>query len=252
MKSFGNEGSRRLARRVPLSHPSSASEPHGDRWSTTVGNERLTAFAGAVLLVLILLELVSSANLHAGITLHIIIGVLLCGPLLVKLGSTSYRFLRYYTGAPAYRRKGPPRLPLRVLAVPLVVVTLAVTGSGIGLVVTGPTHAGPLLPLHDLSVLVWLSLIAIHVGTYLWRTPRVIADEWIKRARGPVTNARWLRLGVNLSALLCGVVATILLFPGVAPWVVWSQMSQRLSSPLVVGLFIATIILLASRPWRWR
>lgn len=247
----------------PLNHPESPlpskqseTESAGGatnlRQSGVVGNERLTALAGAALLVLVLIEVVSSVNLHMGITLHIVAGVLLCGPLLVKLGSTGYRFLRYYISASAYQRKDPPRLPLRVLAVPLVVVTLAMTGSGIGLVVIGPAHAGFLLPLHDLSVLVWLSLIAVHVGAYLWRTPRVIAGDWTKHARENQQEGCLLRLSVNLGALVCGVIATLLLFPGVAPWVVWSQTSQRLSSPLIVGLVIATVALLASRPWRWR
>jgi hypothetical protein len=140
---------------------------------------------------------------------------------------------------------------LRVLARLLVVTTLLLVGSGVGLVVTGPTKAGPLLPLHDLSVLLWLSLIAIHVGTYLWRTPRLVVEDWRKQAAGSLRTARWLRLGVNLSALLAGAVAAIVLFPGTAPWVAWSQASQRISSPLVVGLVIAALALLASRPLRW-
>src|SRR6266852_722070 len=133
----------------------------GDDQSAVVGNERLTALAGAVLLVLIVVELVSSASLHAGLAIHIFVGVGLCGPLVVKIGSTGYRFLRYYTRSPAFVRRGPPRLALRVLVLLLLVTTLVVIGSGIGLVVTGPAQAGPLLPVHNLSVLVWLSLIAI-------------------------------------------------------------------------------------------
>jgi hypothetical protein len=222
------------------------------RQSGVVGNERLTALAGSLLLVLLLIELASAVNLHAGMTLHLIVGVLLSGPLLVKLGSTGYRFLRYYTGAPTYQRKGPPRLPLRVLAPPLVIATLAVVGSGIGLVVTGPLQAGPLLPLHNLSVLVWFSLIAVHVGAYLWRTPRLITDEWTKQRSENQHSARFLRLSLNLGALLAGAVAAILLFPGTAPWLAWSQRSQTISGPLVVGLVIATLVLVASRPWRWR
>src|SRR5947208_3613748 len=69
--------------------------------SGVIGNERLTALAGAVLLVLIVVELVTVANLRAGLAVHVLIGVLLAGPLAVKLGSTGYRFLRYYTGSPA-------------------------------------------------------------------------------------------------------------------------------------------------------
>ena len=120
--------------------------------------------AGAVLLVLIVAELVTVPNLRALLAVHVLIGVLLAGPLTVKVGSTGYRFLRYYTGSPAYVRKGPPSLPLRVLAPLLLATTLVVIGSGIGLVVTGPLYPGPLLLMHGLSTLLWLPLIAIHVS----------------------------------------------------------------------------------------
>ncbi len=224
----------------------------GDDQSSVVGNERLTALAGAVLLMLIVIELVSSASLHAGLAVHIFVGVGLSGPLVVKIGSTGYRFLRYYTRSPAFVRRGPPRLALRVLAPLLLVTTLVVIGSGIGLVVTSPEQAGLLLPMHNLSVLVWLSLIAIHVCAYIWRTPRLVADDWRKPSGRSLQNARGLRLGVNLGALLAGAVAAILLFPGTAPWVVWSQTTQMIPAPLIVGLIIAALALLATRPWRWR
>jgi len=220
--------------------------------SGVVGNERLTALAGAVLLVLILVEIVSTVSLHTGIAIHIFVGVLLTGPLVVKLGSTGYRFLCYYSGSPAFVRRGPPRLPLRMLAPLLLATTLVVIGSGIGLVVTGPAQAGPLLPMHNLSVLVWLSMIAIHVFAYIWRTPGLIVDDWRKPSGGSLVPGRGLRLGVNLGALLVGAVAAIILFPGATPWAVWSQTGQTISAPLIVGLIIATLILLVTRPLRWR
>lgn len=237
---------------VRPANPIDVDGANGKGQSGVIGNERLTALAGAVLLVLLLIELASSVSLHIGITLHIIVGILLIGPLLVKTGSTGYRFLHYYAGSPAYVRRGPPRLPLRVLAPLLLVATLVVVGSGLGLVVTGPQQAGSLLPLHNLSVLIWLSLIAVHVCAYLWRTPRLVADDWSKPANGNLHDARWLRLGVNLIAVLCGAVAAILLFPTTASWAVWSQTGQTVAAPLIVGLVLASLVLLVSRPWRWR
>lgn len=80
-------------------HPSEPARMNGENDAGqvgVVGNERLTALAGAMLLVLLLIELVNAVSLHAGMTIHIVVGVLLCGPLLVKLASTGYRFLRYY------------------------------------------------------------------------------------------------------------------------------------------------------------
>src|SRR5215470_6960681 len=104
MKLLGDHGPVRPA--GPTHHTPGGS---GNGWSAVVGNERLTALAGAVLLVLLLVDIASSASLHALLPMHIFVGVLLAGPLVVKIGSTSYRFLRYYTGSPAYVRRGPPR-----------------------------------------------------------------------------------------------------------------------------------------------
>lgn len=231
---------------VRPSGPTGTDGENGKGRSGVVGNQRLTALAGAVLLVLILVELVSSANLHALLPLHIFVGVLLAGPLVVKLGSTGYRFVRYYTQSPAYVCSGPPRLPL------LLVTTIAVVGSGIGLVVTGPAQAGLLRPLHSLSVVFWLSLIAIHVVAYLWWTLRWVADDWRKHPGRSLAPGRGFRLGVTVGALLAGAVAALLLFPGAAPWVVLNQTGQKIPSALIEGLALAIVVLLVARPLRWR
>jgi len=236
---------------VYISEPTGMDGERGEGWTGVVGNERLTALAGAVLLVLILVELVSSASLHALLPIHIFVGVGLSGPLFVKLGSTFYRFLRYYSRSPAFVRRGPPRLPLRVLGPLLLVTTLVVIGSGIGLVVTGPAQAGPLLPLHNLSVLIWLPIIAIHVCAYIWKTPRLVADDWRKQSTEQAPG-RGLRLIVNLGALLAGAVAATLLFPSATPWVAWSQAGQMIPAPLVVGLIVTALALMLTRPLRWR
>jgi hypothetical protein len=217
-----------------------------------VGNERMTALAGAVLLVLILVELVSAAILRTLLSAHVFVGVLLAGPLAVKLGSTGNRFLRYYTGSPAFVRRGPPRMVLRVLAPLLIATTLVVIGSGIGLVVTGPRSAGPLLPLHGFSVLVWLPLIAIHVFAYIWRVPRLVASDWSKSSGRSLAPGRGRRLGVNLGALLLGAIAAVLLLPGATPWIVWSQTNGTIPAPMIVGMLVAALALLATRPLRWK
>src|SRR5438105_1827121 len=219
--------------------------------SAVVGNERMTALAGAVLLVLILVEIVTSVRLRTLLSIHVLVGVLLAGPLAVKIGSTFYRFLRYYNGSPAFVRKGPPRLALRVLAPLLLATTLVVIGSGIGLLVTGPTQAGPLRAVHILSTLIWLPVIAIHVFAYILRIPRSLADDWSKH---PAERApgRGLRLGVNLGALLGGALAAILVLPVVAPWIAWIKTNEVGPGPFIAGMIVATLALLATRPLRWR
>jgi hypothetical protein len=204
-----------------------------------------------VLLVLIVAELVTTAAIHPLLSAHVFVGVLLAGPLVIKLGSTGYRFLRYYAGAPAFVRKGPPRLALRVLAPLLVATTLVMIGSGIGLLVTGADQPGPLLAAHNVSALLWLPMMAIHTVAYVWRVPRSLAADWSHPATEPA-SWRWLRLGVNLSMLLCGALAAVFVLPSAAPWVTWIQTGQSVPAPLIVGLVLAAIALLVTRPYRWR
>ena len=65
-----------------------------------IGNERLTALVSLVLLVLIIVELVTSAFLRLWLPAHTIVGVLLAGPLLVKIGSTGVSSGRRSTHSP--------------------------------------------------------------------------------------------------------------------------------------------------------
>jgi hypothetical protein len=81
-----------------------------------VGNERLTALAGVLLLALLAVELVTSIRLRTLLSAHVVVGVVLAGPLAVKLGSTGYRFVRYQRNrlsAPALRHGGESRVAVR-------------------------------------------------------------------------------------------------------------------------------------------
>lgn len=224
----------------------------GDGQSGVIGNERITALAGAVLLVLLLAEIVSAAILHTLMSIHVFVGVLLVGPLVVKLGSTGWRFLRYYTRSPAFVHRGPPLLTLRLMGPLLIAATLVVIGSGIGLVITGPRNASLLLPLHGLSVLVWLPLIAIHVFAHILQVPRLVADDWSNSSVKNIIAGRGLRLGINLGALLAGAAAAILLFPGAAPWTIWILTNEAVPAPMIVGAVVAIFALLVMRPFRWK
>ena len=216
-----------------------------------LGNERLTALAGGILLVLIVVEVVTTARLRTFMSAHVFVGMLLAGPLAVKLGSTGYRFARYYTRSPAYVRRGPPHLALRVLGPLLVATTLVVVGSGIGLMVTGPDHAGPLLSVHGFSVLVFVPLTAIHLVAHILATRKLVADDW-RTASAARASGRGIRVGVNLGALLFGALGTISLLPTIAPWIAWSQTNGQVPAPVIVGTLLAIVALLVTRPLRWR
>src|SRR5436305_7782820 len=81
----------------------------------TAGNERLTATTAVVLLVLLAAEGVTILSIQPLLSAHIVIGLLLIPPVALKLGSTGYRFVRYYAGDAAYVEKGPPRVVMRLL-----------------------------------------------------------------------------------------------------------------------------------------
>jgi len=94
------------------------------------GNARLTATTGLVLLVLLPIEGLTLLSLHSFLSLHMLIGVALIPPVALKMGSTFYRFFRYYTGSAIFREKGPPQLVMRILVAPaLVASTIALFGA---------------------------------------------------------------------------------------------------------------------------
>jgi hypothetical protein len=112
----------------------SGCRPRGRRRRLTAdgvdGNERLTVLTGVVLIVLTAAIGVTIIWIGQLMWLHLFLGLALIGPVALKLASTGYRFVRYYTYDPAYRRKGPPIPALRVLAPLVVFLTAVLLGTG--------------------------------------------------------------------------------------------------------------------------
>jgi hypothetical protein len=176
------------------------------------GNERLTAMTGAVLLAGFAAEGVTILAIGRLLPLHFFLGMLLIGPVVLKIGSTCYRFGRYYTGAPPYVRKGPPAPVLRVLG-PLVILTsVAVLGTGVALAVTGP-GPGPWLLLHKASFILWLGVMTIHVLGHALRLPRILLTRSAPGRRA--VPARWALVGASL---LAGLAVALLTVHLAAPW----------------------------------
>ncbi len=187
------------------------------------GNERLTAASAALLFVLLAVEGLTIVFLRPLFDVHVFVGMLLVPVLVAKLASTGYRFLRYYAGAPAYRRKGPPHPALRLLAPLLVAATVVLMASGILLVVE-PTHSALLITVHQASFVVWFALASVHVLAYVWRLPRALAPDWRRsrlsavRRGGPGRWATRLRRGWTLAALAAGVALAAVTLPLAGPW----------------------------------
>jgi hypothetical protein len=64
-------------------------------------NTRLTAAVGALLLGLLAAEGLTVLRVRSLLTLHVFIGMMLIPPVLLKTGSTGWRFVRYYRGSPS-------------------------------------------------------------------------------------------------------------------------------------------------------
>jgi hypothetical protein len=166
------------------------------------------------LLVLFAAEGMTILSVRQLLTLHFFVGMLLIGPVVLKTCSTIYRFVRYYTGATGYRRKGPPIPLLRLLGPVVLVTSVAVIGTGVMLALTGPGGRAWLF-LHKASFVLWFGAMTVHVLAYVWRLPRLARGDLASRAGRRANevlagrSARWLLLTASvLSGLLLAVLTT--------------------------------------------
>ncbi len=175
-------------------------------------NSRLTAATAVVLVVLLFVEGVTILGVRQHLSLHVFVGMLLIPPVLVKTGSTVWRFARYYRGAPAYRRKGPPPVILRLLGPAVVVLTVLLFGSGVALVLAPQSGGSQLLFIHKASFVLWFGAMTIHVLGHIGETARLAPMDFVRRTRSQVAGAsarQWLIVaslvvGVVLGAVMLG------------------------------------------------
>jgi hypothetical protein len=193
-----------LARLVIAERPEprlDPSEPAGPFGGVT-GNARLTGGVGAALFVILAVEGVTLLQIKQLITVHVFIGLLLVPLVLLKTATTGYRFAHYYRGQPAYRHKGPPPVVLRVTGPLLVVSSLAVLGTGIGLIALGRTVGHQYLWLHRATFFVWVALLAVHVLGHLRETVVLSTADWRERTWRGDTEHRLAGARARLSLLV--------------------------------------------------
>lgn len=167
-------------------------------------NEALTIATAVLLTLLLIAEGITILFLGSLRDEHMFIGMALIPPVALKMGSTGYRFARYYLGTPAYREKGPPWLPMRVFAPVLVVATVGVLATGIVLMALGHT-SGTVLLLHKAFFVVWGAAFAIH---FLGHLPRVVRALGVRRPSGA-----GVRTALVLATAGGGVALAIALLP---------------------------------------
>lgn len=194
--------------------------PEADEYDGDEGveaNARLTGMTAALLLVLLAVEGITILRIGRLLTLHVVIGMVLVPPVLLKIGSTTWRFARYYLGSPEYRRKGPPPALLRLLGPFLVVLTLAVLGSGIALLL-GPSSArSELLTIHKATFILWIAAMVVHVLGHLVDTARLAPKDFYRRTRRQVRGAS-TRQWVLVGALCLGLLLAVAVAPKIGPW----------------------------------
>jgi hypothetical protein len=175
------------------------------------GNERLTAATALVLTLLLAIEGVTILFLRPLLSVHVFVGLLLVPPVALKLGSTGYRFLRYYQRRPEYVAKGPPAPLMRFVVAPVLVVsTVAVLASGIALIAFGQ-RGGLVLGVHKGSFVVWIGAMAVHFLVYVRRLPRLLGSRRFRQGAG-------LRAVAVAATLVAGAALGAALVPLARPW----------------------------------
>jgi len=181
------------------------------------GNARLTGSIAAALFVVLAIEGVTILRIHSLISAHVFFGMLLVPLVVAKSGSTLYRFAHYYRGTPAYVRKGPPPVVLRLLGPFVVLLSLAVLGTGIGLVAVGPGH-GWLLLAHKATFVLWFGATTLHVLAHLLETPALALADWrAGRGTNPVRGVL-ARRSLLVGSLVAGVALGWISLSWVGAW----------------------------------
>ncbi len=180
-------------------------------------NARLTASNGAILFVLLAAEGFTILSIGPLVRPHVFIGMLLVPPVALKIATTSWRFVRYYLGAPDYREKGPPQPLLRLLGPLVVVLSVAVLATGIALLFVGSGSRANVLFLHKASFVLWFCVMALHVFGHLLDTARLAPLDLYRRTRREVRGAG-LRQWTLAASLGLGVVLGLWMVPKVGPY----------------------------------
>ncbi len=187
-----------------------------DRLGGIDGNELLTIATAAVLTVLLAAEGITLLKMDSLLSVHMFIGLVLIPPLALKIGSTGYRFARYYADSRAYVAKGPPALPLRMLAPVLVASTIGIFVTGVLLLSLGH-KSDQLVFLHKASFIVWAFCFGIHFLAYLPRVLSSLLTGWRGARAHPVPGAG-LRAMLVAASLGAGTALAISLIGAISGW----------------------------------
>ncbi len=181
-------------------------------------NGRFTAMLGALLLVLLAIEGVSILRISPLLAVHVVVGMVMLPVIALKIGSTTWRFAKYYLGSPEYRRKGPPPPLLRLLGPFVVVSTVAVVATGIATLLTTATPLrNDLLLAHKVTFVLWFAAMVVHVLGHLLDVAHLAPRDFYWRTRRQIRGAS-LRQWAIVSAVCVGILLAVVMLPKVGPW----------------------------------
>ena len=182
------------------------------------GNARLTAAVGLLVLVPVAVEGATILlGVHTFMSVHVFVGLALLPVVLLKLASTGWRFVRYYTRSHPYVVQGPPQIAMRLIAPLFVAATLVLFGSGVAM---GFLHGQSLQvarSLHGPASVIWLGLLGLHVLVYLRRALSTV-EEALPARRKPVRGTI-LRVCALAAAVICGLALGVATVPAQHRWV---------------------------------
>jgi hypothetical protein len=183
-----------------------------------VGNARLTAAVGLLVLVPVAIEGATVLlGVHTFMSVHVFVGLALLPAVLLKLASTGWRFVRYYTRSRPYVAEGPPQIAMRLLAPLFVAATLVLFGSGVAM---GLLHGHSLevaRRLHGPASVIWILLLGIHVLVYFRRAASTARDALPSR-RKPVRGMA-ARVSVLVAVVVGGLTLGVATVPAQHRWV---------------------------------
>jgi hypothetical protein len=183
------------------------------------GNKRLTAAVGVLLLAPVLVEIATVLlGVRTFMSWHVFVGLALIPLVVLKLATTGWRFVRYYTRSRAYVAEGPPQTAMRLLAPFFVVATVVLFGSGVAM---GLLHGHGLeiaRRLHGPASVIWLLLLGLHVLVYLRRALRSTADDVLQADRTAVRGKTARRYALA-TAVGGGLVIGGALVPAQHRWI---------------------------------
>ena len=188
-------------------------------------NARLTAATGLLLVALFFVEGLTLPAIGKLLAWHVAIGLALVPPVLLKIGSTMWRFARYYLGDRRYVRAGPPPPLLRALGPVVVLTTVVLVASGVALWLIGPQDR-LMVEVHKLTFVLWFGVVALHLLSHIWRATRLAAAD-SRFSRRPVAGRGIRRLALAASLLLGAAVGAA----GLTVTTGWSHQGVSVDTP---------------------